>query len=100
MRRMETRQGSRIVRIDGFEIACTLPELIGNAMRFFDRRVTLLVRLTDADGQVGWGETWSMPGAAATVIRGVVRAVDGALTGVPTSSPDRPARPVIPVEES
>ncbi|ROP72147.1 amidohydrolase family protein [Curtobacterium sp. PhB115] len=38
--------------------------------------------------------------AAATVIRGVVRAVDGALTGVPTSSPDRPARPVIPVEES
>lgn len=38
--------------------------------------------------------------AAAAVIRGVVRAVDGALTGVPTSSPDRPARPVIPVEES
>ncbi|MEG8035092.1 amidohydrolase family protein [Sphingomonas sp. LR61] len=38
--------------------------------------------------------------ASATVIRGVVRAVDGALTGVPASSPDRPARPVIPVEES
>ena len=31
--------------------------------------------------------------AAATVIRGVVRAVDGTLTGGPTSSPADPARP-------
>ncbi len=39
-------------------------------MRFFDKRTALLVRLMDADGYVGWGETWSMPGAAAAVIRG------------------------------
>lgn len=80
---MQTPQGARIARIDGFEIACTLPEPIGNAMRFFDRRVTLLVRLTDSDGQVGWGETWSMPGAAAAAIRGglaqaVLAQADGA----------------------
>lgn len=61
---------ARVVRIDGFELACDLPETVGNAMRFFDRRTALLVRLTDADGQVGWGETLSMPGAAAAVIRG------------------------------
>jgi D-galactarolactone cycloisomerase len=84
MRRMSTPQGARITRIDGFEIACTLPEPIGNAMRFFDRRVTLLVRLTDADGQVGWGETWSMPGAAATVIRhGLAQAVLAQADGAP-----------------
>ena len=56
-------RSARIVRIDGFELGCDLPEPIGNAMRFFDRRTALLVRLTDADGYVGWGETWSMPGA-------------------------------------
>ena len=87
MRRMTTLQGARITRIDGYEIACTLPERIGNAMRFFDRRVTLLVRLTDADGHTGWGETWSMPGAAATVIRGglaqaVLAQSDGAPRGL------------------
>lgn len=81
---METLNGARIVRVDGFEIACDLPEPIGNAMRFFDRRVTLLLRLTDADGHVGWGETWSMPGAAATVLRtGLAQAVLAQRNGTP-----------------
>lgn len=78
---------TRIVRIDGFELACTLPELIGNATRFFDQRQALLVRLTAADGQCGWGETWSMPGAAATVLRGglgqaVLAQADGSPRGL------------------
>lgn len=73
---MPASPNSRIVRIDGFELSCALPEPIGNAMRFFDRRGSLLVRLTDADGQVGWGETWAMPAAAATTLRsGLAQAV-------------------------
>ena len=81
---MTALQGARIVRIDGFELACQLPERIGNAMRFFDQRVALLVRLTDADGQVGWGETWAMPGAAAAVIRGgLAQAVLAQADGTP-----------------
>lgn len=76
--------GARIVRVDGFELSCDLPEPIGNAMRFFDKRSALLLRLTDADGCVGWGETWSMPGAAAAVIRGgLAQAVMGPSEGTP-----------------
>ena len=53
---MNVSSSARIVRVDGFELSCRMPEPIGNAMRFFDLRAALLVRLTDADGQVGWGE--------------------------------------------
>ena len=62
-------QGSKIVRIDGFEVACPLPERVGNSRGFFENRVSLLVRLTTADGIVGWGETWAYPAAAAALIR-------------------------------
>lgn len=72
---LKGRDSARIVRVDGFEISCDLPERVGNAMRFFDRRTALLLRLTDADGFVGWGETWAMPGAAAAVIRGALAKV-------------------------
>ena len=53
-----------IVRIDGYELACTLPETIGNSRVFFDSRRALVVAVTTADGAVGWGETWAMPAAA------------------------------------
>ena len=66
---MNDPSSERIVRIDGFELSCDLPEPIGNASRFFDQRSALLVRLTDAGGEVGWGETWAMPTAAGAVIR-------------------------------
>ncbi len=81
---MNDSSSARIVRVDGFELACTLPERIGNAMRFFDKRTALLVRLTDADGQVGWGETWAMPDAAAAVLRtGLAQAVLAQTDGAP-----------------
>lgn len=90
---MTPSNDTRIVRIDGFELACTLPEPIGNAMRFFDQRLALLVRLTAADGQVGWGETWSMPGAAATVLRtGLGQAVLAQADGSPRGLWDAMAR--------
>ena len=61
--------GSRIVRIDGYEVRCALPEIIGNSRVFFDQRSALIVAVTTADGAVGWGETWAMPAAAGAVIR-------------------------------
>jgi D-galactarolactone cycloisomerase len=58
-----------VVRIDGFELACSLPEVIGNSRVFFDNRRALVVAVTTADGTMGWGETWAMPAAASAVIR-------------------------------
>ena len=60
---------SKIVRIEGFEVACPLPERVGNARGFFENRASLLVRITTADGVSGWGETWAYPSAAAALIR-------------------------------
>tara|TARA_R110001583_G_scaffold171739_1_gene325443 strand:- start:4176 stop:5327 length:1152 start_codon:yes stop_codon:yes gene_type:complete len=59
----------RIVRVDGYEVECSLPETAGNALRVFNKRGALLVRLTSASGAVGWGETWAFPGAASAFIR-------------------------------
>jgi D-galactarolactone cycloisomerase len=58
-----------VIRIDGYEIACTMPEKMGNSRMFFDNRRSLVVSVTTADGSVGWGETWSMPAAAGAIIR-------------------------------
>jgi D-galactarolactone cycloisomerase len=66
---VSSSSSSRIVRIDGYEVSCPLPERIGNSRGFFDSRGALLVALTTADGVTGWGETWALPGAAAAVIR-------------------------------
>lgn len=68
----QTRSGqapSTILRIDGYELRCSLPEPIGNSRVMFDQRRSLVLSVTTADGMVGWGETWSMPAAAAAVIR-------------------------------
>jgi D-galactarolactone cycloisomerase len=59
-------------RIELFALSCKLPETIGNAVRFFDRRETLMVRVTTRGGAIGWGETWAMPGPAAALIRTVL----------------------------
>jgi D-galactarolactone cycloisomerase len=75
---MERNAPSRIVRIDGYELRCRLPEVIGNSSRFFDHRSALVVSVTAADGTVGWGETWAMPAAAGAAIRsGLAQAVLG-----------------------
>lgn len=66
---MAVSLSSRIVRIDGYEVSCNLPECIGNSRGFFDSRGALVVGVTTADGVTGWGETWAFPSAAAAVIR-------------------------------
>ena len=51
-----------------YHLSAKLPEPIGNAKIFFDRRETLLVEIV-AGSISGWGETWAMPLAAAAVIK-------------------------------
>jgi D-galactarolactone cycloisomerase len=53
-----------------YHLVAPLPEPIGNALIFFDRRETLLVEVVDSDGLSGWGETWPAPAAAASIIAG------------------------------
>ncbi|PWV99926.1 D-galactarolactone cycloisomerase [Hoeflea marina] len=65
----------RIVRIEGFELGCDMPETAGNALRSFSRRETLFVRVTTAGGISGWGETWAFPAPAAAFIRTVLARV-------------------------
>lgn len=66
-------------------LSAPLPEVIGNALVFFQRRDTLLVELVGADGLSGWGESWSAPAAVAAAIEaGFARCVlgqDPAATG-------------------
>lgn len=81
---MTLKSPTRIVRIDGYELVCRMPEAIGNSSRFFDRRSALLVRVTAADGTVGWGETWAMPAAAAAALRSGLGA---AVLGAPEATP-------------
>ncbi|MGK9236229.1 mandelate racemase/muconate lactonizing enzyme family protein [Inquilinus limosus] len=58
----------KIDRIRLYHLSAPLPEPIGNAKLFFDRRDTLLVEVA-AGPLSGWGETWAAPAAAAAVIR-------------------------------
>jgi D-galactarolactone cycloisomerase len=61
-----------IDRIDLFVLSCRLPDTIGNACRFFDRRETLFVRVMTRGGAIGWGETWAMAAPAAALIQAVL----------------------------
>jgi len=74
----------RIVRIDGYEVACRLSEPIGNSRQMFDSRASLLVALTTDAGAVGWGESWAFPAAAGAMIREVF---GPALLGCDASAP-------------
>ncbi|MGQ9371315.1 mandelate racemase/muconate lactonizing enzyme family protein [Azospirillum sp. ST 5-10] len=77
-------QETEIVSIEGFDVECRLPEPVGNALRVFDRRQALLVRLTTRSGVSGWGECWAFPAAAGTFIRTVLApAVLGADAAAP-----------------
>jgi D-galactarolactone cycloisomerase len=57
-----------IASIRLYHLVARLPEAIGNALVFFDRRETLLVEVVGRDGQSGWGEAWTAPAGAAAVI--------------------------------
>ncbi len=46
-----------------------MPTAAGNALRVFNERTALLIKITTAGGQIGWGETWAYPYAAADLIK-------------------------------
>jgi D-galactarolactone cycloisomerase len=54
-------------QINLYHLSAKLPETIGNAKVFFDRRDTLLVEIVGG-GLSGWGETWALPAAASSLI--------------------------------
>lgn len=55
--------------IEGFHVGFAPTPALGNASTFIRRRDVLLVRLTAADGTVGWGEAFNSPVAAAAFLR-------------------------------
>ena len=58
----------KIVALRLYHLSAKLPETIGNALIFFDRRETLLFELVGEDGQSGWGESWPAPTPTAALI--------------------------------
>lgn len=58
----------KVDRISLYHLSALLPEPIGNAKLFFDRRETLLVEIS-AGAVSGWGETWADPTGASGLIR-------------------------------
>jgi D-galactarolactone cycloisomerase len=58
----------KIGEIRLYHLSAKLPEPIGNAKVFFDRRETLLVEVIGG-ALSGWGESWAMPAAAGAVIK-------------------------------
>lgn len=83
---MASPLASQIVRIDGYELSCPLPERIGNSRGFFESRGALLVAVTTREGVTGWGETWAYPGAASDIVR---RQLAPRLIGQDASAPRR-----------
>jgi D-galactarolactone cycloisomerase len=66
-----TSTAPKIIRIEGFEIACRLSEAIGNCRQMFDSRSSLIVAVTTDAGVTGFGETWAFPGPAGEFAREV-----------------------------
>jgi D-galactarolactone cycloisomerase len=62
-------RADEITAIEGFEVACKLPEPVGNAIRTFDRRTALIVKITTRGGAIGWGEAWMYPASVGAFIR-------------------------------
>ncbi len=65
----------KITRLGLHLLECRLPEPLGNAREFFDRRGALLVEVRTDEGVSGWGETWHSPAAAWTIIEAALAPV-------------------------
>ncbi|MHA6643680.1 mandelate racemase/muconate lactonizing enzyme family protein [Mesorhizobium sp. A623] len=64
--------GERVIKIEGFELNCSMPTVAGNALRVFRERTALLVKITTSSGHHGWGETWAYPGPASSMLKTVM----------------------------
>ena len=62
-----TDQGRLIERVESFVVSHALSPRTGPSITFSDSHAYVLVKLTDADGRSGWGETYLVPGIPAIV---------------------------------
>ncbi len=62
-----TDQGRVIERVESFVVSHALSPRTGPSIAFSDSHAYVLVKLTDADGRSGWGETYLVPGIPAIV---------------------------------
>lgn len=60
--------GSEIVSVEGRIYGCDVAERFGYSQGWIDRRESAVVRLTTADGTVGWGEAYADARAAAAAV--------------------------------
>lgn len=58
----------RVARVDVFVLMHRLAQTRGPSSAWYDRRESVLVRVSDGDGVCGWGETYHVgPGVVATI---------------------------------
>ena len=62
-----TDQGRTIERMDCFVVSHTLDPRTGPSIQLSGTHAYVLVKVTDVDGRVGWGETYSIPGIPSIV---------------------------------
>ena len=75
----------RIAGIHGYHLGFNVPEPIGNALGYFERREVLVIRLVTEDGTEGWGETSAPPHAGGSFIQHVLSPL---VLGQPVAAPN------------
>ena len=58
----------RIVAVDTFCLRAPLAEPFGFSQAWYNARTAMLVRLTDSEGRIGWGEAFGPPEPVAAII--------------------------------
>jgi D-galactarolactone cycloisomerase len=76
-----THQGRAIERVDVFVVRHRLDPRTGPSIALSTEHAYALVKLTDADGRAGWGETYLVPG-----VRQMLEEVGALLVGRPATS--------------
>jgi D-galactarolactone cycloisomerase len=71
-----TAQGRAIERVESFVVSHTLNPRTGPSIALSNAHAYVLVKVTDADGRSGWGETYLVPG-----IPSIIEAVAPVLIG-------------------
>ena len=71
-----TDQGRPIQRVESFVVSHTLNPRTGPSIAFSSTHAYVVVKITDADGRSGWGETYLVPG-----IPSIIEAVAPVLMG-------------------
>ena len=71
-----TDEGRAIEQVESFVVSHTLDPRTGPSIALSSAHAYVLVKITDADGRSGWGETYLVPG-----IPSIIEAVAPVLIG-------------------